>query len=340
MPFVEIDYITSSRSRSRAVPWNMGRLTESSPEEKINALIGTIEADPPEAQDVRVRAVSSLGTLLSQHPLSDGIQCLLRCIQREHDPQVILHAISVLSRIKAEDGCMTIVDVLLGHHVVIFDEKLADEDEMLRLRCGAANALGRLGDNRAIIPLMSVLNDKNENYRLRLAVAESLGRLGDEYAVNPLLDILRDEREKSIYLKESVAKALGMLGDIRAIEPLIEMLESKKGIRDKFNFLKEQIIEAIGRIGRPNDKAADTLMASLKDEAPSIRLAAVEALGVIGDEDAIGSLRQCVLDEDDDVAKAAIYAIYNLGGEEAVRVLLSLENLPQFLRDELESYIP
>jgi HEAT repeat protein len=210
----------------------------------------------------------------------------------------------------------------------------------MRLRCSAASALAKVGDDRAIIPMMSILNNREENYRLRLAVAESLGRLGDEYAVKPLIDILSDEREKSLYLKESAAKALGMLGDIRAIEPLIDMLESKRGIRDKFNFLKEQIIEAVGRIGRPNRKATDSLILALQDEAPSIRLAAIEALSVIGDESCLEALKACILDENDEVAKAVVYAVYRLGGEQQIRELLLQENLPRFLREELDGYIP
>jgi len=233
--------------------------------------------------------------------------------------------------------------VVLATDVAIFDKApsdFANSDESMRLRCAAAQALGKIRDERAIIPLMSLLNDRDMNYRLRLAAAEALGKIGHDHAVNPLIDILNDEREKSIYLKESAVKALGMLGDIRAIEPLIDVLESKRGIRDKFNFLKEQVIEAIARIGSPNRKATDSLLYALKDSAPSIRLAAVEALAEIGEDDCIPMLAQMVKDTEDDVAIAAIAAIYHLGGETAIRDLLKQENLPQFLRDELESYIP
>ncbi len=312
--------------------------------QKIYELMGMIEARDSHGVENRLRAISSLGDLLLKEPMEAGVLCLLECVRQESEVRIIIQAMSVLSRIKAEDAVPVLIDALLGTHIQIYDEtgtpNFAKTDESMRLRCSAAQALGKIGDNRAIIPLMSVLNNREENYRLRLAVAESLGRLGDEYAVNPLIDILSDEREKSVYLKESAVKALGMLGDIRAIEPLIDVLESKRGIRDKFNFLKEQIIEAVGRIGQPHRKANHSLLNALKDDAPSIRLAAVEALGQIGDEDCIEPLKQCVLDENDEVAKAAVYALYKLAGEAAIRDLLSQENLPRFLREEMEGYIP
>ena len=93
-------------------------------------------------------------------------------------------------------------------------------------------------------------------------------------------------------------------------------------------------------IGNPDRKATDTLIYALSDEAPSIRLAAVEALEAIGDTDCLAHIRPLIYDKEDDVAIAAIAATYHLGGEAAVRELLALENLPQFLRDEIEGYIP
>lgn len=312
--------------------------------QQIYELMGVIDARDKHPIDHRIRAVSKLGDLLLREPMEAGVLCLIECVKLERNTRLLMQAMGVLSRIKSEYGVPVLIDVLLATHIELYENPDPPDfplsEESTRLRSAAAQSLGKIGDNRAIIPLMSILNNKNENYRLRLAVAESLGRLGDEYAVNPLIDILADEREKSVYLKESAAKALGMLGDIRAIEPLIDILESKRGIRDKFNFLKEQIIEAIGRIGQPNRKASDSLLKALQDEAPSIRLAAVEALGAIGDEDCLEALKGRVTDENDEVAKAAVYALYSLAGEGAIRELLSRENLPRFLRDEMEGYIP
>lgn len=312
--------------------------------DNLDALLTIVEDSQGESHDVRIRAISRVGDLASAQANVTAIMALIDCVRQDGDPRIVTHAIGVLSRIKAYSAVPVMVDVLLATHIALYENAgtpgFANSDDSLRLRCAAAQALGRIGDDQAIIPLMSILNDKQMNYRLRLAAAESLGRLGDDHAVNPLIEILKDERENSVYLKESAAKALGMLGDIRAVEPLIAAFEEKRGFRSKFNFLKEQIIEAIGRIGKPDGKATDTLIYALSDEAPTIRLAAVEALETIGDGSCIPHLRPLIHDKDDDVAIAAIAAIYHLGGEAAIRELLTQEDLPQFLRDEMEGYIP
>jgi len=315
----------------------------------IYELIAQIQDRHQVSEELCVSAISKLGTLLADcddpdedYPMACAV--LQDLIANETNTRLVTHTVSVLGRVGVKRFAPLLIDVLLGSQIQLYECQTARQfmasDDSMRLRSAAAYALGKVGDQRAIIPLMSILNDRTQNYRLRLAAAESLGKLGDDYAVKPLIDILSDEREKSIYLKESVAKALGMLGDIRAIEPLIDVLESKRGIRDKFNFLKEQIIEAIGRIGKPDSRTATSLVKALKDEAPSIRMAALDALSVLGDASCLPSIQSCIFDPEDDVAKAAINAVYRIGGEPLIRELLAHDSLPRFLRDELEGYIP
>ena len=197
-------------------------------------------------------------------------------------------------------------------------------------------------DQRAVLPLIAMLNEPGENYRLRLAIAESLGRLGDQQALLPLVDIVNNEDENSQYLKESAVKALGMLGDIRALEPLLDMFESKKGWLNKFTFVKEQLIEAIGKIGGPSDNRTQAaLYQALEDRGQYIRLAAVESLAEVGDEQAVPHLLKRLFDKSDDVAMAAVNTLFHIGGEALIRdILASNDNLPQIIRDELESYVP
>ena len=61
---------------------------------------------------------------------------------------------------------------------------------------------------------------------VRRGAAEALGKLGDTRAVEPLIEALGDGSE---YVRNSAAGALGKLGDTRAVEPLIEALEDEYG---------------------------------------------------------------------------------------------------------------
>ena len=95
-----------------------------------------------------------------------------------------------------------------------------DNDAVLRgFRRGAAEALGNIGDARAVEPLIKALGeDKSE---VRWPAAGALGKIGDKRAVDPLIEELGDDDES---VNSSAAEALGEIGDARAVEPLIKAL--------------------------------------------------------------------------------------------------------------------
>ncbi len=306
----------------------------------LEALIRQVLAKDALITD-RIQAASILAESIDE---PKALHSLLTVLLHDTDARLIMHIVGLLARKRVYSAVMPLVDIVLctGQTAIEqHDKQFSKSDVGLRVRIAAVQALGRMGDERAIVPLMSLLGNQGENYRLRLAAAESLGRLGDTQALNPLLNIVNDEQESSLYLKESAVKALGMLGDIRALDPLLEMFEAQKGIKNKFNFLKEQIVEALGRLGSNHNRAMSALLDSLEDDASSIRLSAVESLSAIGDAKSIPALKSRLFDTDDDVAVAAASALYQLGGEVLIRdILQELENLPQFIREELESYVP
>ena len=74
-------------------------------------------------------------------------------------------------------------------------EKLKDQDEDWRVRCLAAEALGTLGDPRAIEPLIEALTD--EYWDVGSSAAEALWKLG-ESAVEPLIGALKKEQKEDV----------------------------------------------------------------------------------------------------------------------------------------------
>lgn len=89
------------------------------------------------------------------------------------------------------------------------------------VRKNAASALGDLGDERAVEPLIEALKD--EDKYVRKSAAEASGKLGDERLVEPLIEALNDE---DWFVQEKAAAALGKMGDTRAIGPLARLIES------------------------------------------------------------------------------------------------------------------
>ena len=72
----------------------------------------------------------------------------------------------------------------------------------------AAEALGLIGDKRAVEPLIEALKDEVSGVRNRAAVA--IGNIKDARAVGPLIKALEDEDEVS-NVRDSAAEALGKI---------------------------------------------------------------------------------------------------------------------------------
>lgn len=273
---------------------------------------------------------------LDNYPEEQLVQILNFFIPREKNPKTLLHLVRMTGKFNDKSSTSILIDLLL---LKDNKENLDKPEEYLKVRCMAATILGNIKEQNAVMPLLYILNSKDENYKLRLGAAEALGRIGDKYAVAPLIEVVTNEEEKSVYIRESAAKALGMLGDIRALDPLINILETKKGIMDKFTFLKERIIEAIGKLGFRDDKTIKVLSNILMDESSCIRLEAIETLSEIDDERVLPLIAKMIYDEEEDVARGAIAALYNIEGEEYLTDLLKKDDLPGWCRDEIETIL-
>ena len=188
--------------------------------------------------------------------------------------------------------------------------------------------------------MLYCLNNKDENYKVRFACADALGRIGDKYAVAPLIDVVKDEEEKSVYLRESAASALGMLGDMRAVDPLVSILETKQGIIDKFTFLKERVIEALGKLRlSDNERVFNALKVALMDQSPQIRINAIEAIMDSEHPDSYDVIKTCLFDDDDEVKKNALVALYNLQGRSVLDEVIREPLYTDILKIEAVSMI-
>jgi arylsulfatase A-like enzyme len=81
----------------------------------------------------------------------------------------------------------------------------------------AVRWLGRLGDVRALDPLINLLPEVH----VRHLVVVALGELGDSRAYAPLLDVLAWDRNANV--RDGVARGLAVLGDPRAVDVLMPL---------------------------------------------------------------------------------------------------------------------
>jgi HEAT repeat protein len=172
----------------------------------------------------------------------------------------------------------------------------------------AAVALGKLGDPRAVAPLIPCLQDKDRS--VARAAAESLVKIGQP-ALRPLIACLNDT---SAEVRRTAVQALGQLRDKQAVGPLVACL------RDTEGSVCSEAANVLGTLG--DQQATDPLIDCLRDERANVRSAAAGALGKLGDKRAVDGLVACLKDEQSTVRGTAVDALGKLGDQGAVEPLL------------------
>jgi len=164
----------------------------------------------------------------------------------------------------------------------------------LEVRAKAAEALGKIGDKRAIEPLIAALRDKDD--RVQQAAAEALGKIADERAVEPLIAALKGENSR---IRKVAAETLGKIGNKWAIRPLVEALKDEKvevrksaakaleniGWQPTNESEKAAYYVAIGdwdKVARLDGPAVDILISDL--QIKGLQQAALHQLVKLGDE--------------------------------------------------------
>ena len=124
-------------------------------------------------------------------------------------------------------------------------------DTDYELQCLVITALGEIGNKQAtdlLIPL--VLN--NGAMRVRGTAAAAIGRIGDDRAIVPLITVIENEREDEA-VKETVAWALSQLDEDHVALPLFRYLKKshKKLFAPMTNFESDpaKVAEADGSQG-------------------------------------------------------------------------------------------
>jgi HEAT repeat protein len=118
-------------------------------------------------------------------------------------------------------------------------------DARVAVQWKGAEALGRIGDPRAIPVLRTMVLDSDAP--VIYAAVEALGELGGEEA----LEALRRAPRRNRLVRMRLATALGKIGGSHAVEMLAELA------RDPMASVRHRAFEALVKIGSPS--AADVL---------------------------------------------------------------------------------
>lgn len=285
--------------------------------------------------DVCLRSVLDLE---KDYEREDLVQIYNHFLSVSKSPEILMNLIALSDRLRDRSTLSVLLDLLLMKYNENSEGNVRENYINVRVMC--AKAIANYRDTNAVTPLLYCLNNKDENYKVRFACADSLGKIGDRYAVAPLIDVMKDEDERSVYLRESAASALGMLGDSRAVDPLVSILETKQGIIDKFTFLKERVIEALGKLRlTDNSRVFNALKMTLMDGSAQIRINAIEAIMESGHPESFEAIKGCLLDDDDEVKKNALIALYNIEGRRVLDEIIKDTTYPDILKVEAVSML-
>ena len=278
--------------------------------------------------------VENIANLEEFYDASELVEIYNYFLTTVEEPEILMSVIKLADAYKAASTLSILLDILL-----LKKENIKDVDNLINVRVLAAKAISNYKDTSTVGALLYCLNDKHENYKVRLACADALGRIGDRFAVEPLIDVVKDEDEKSVYVKESATVALGRIGDVSAIEPLVSIIEGKQGLWDKFSFLKERIVEALGKLNINNKRVFNVLKQSLMDSSAMVRINAIEALMNSEYDEAEKLIRTALKDEDKEVQRNALIALYNMVGRDVLDEVISLPVYSEFLKNEATELI-
>jgi len=283
--------------------------------------------------------ISKIENLEKQYEKAELIAIYNYFLINASDPDVIMYLIRCVDKYRDSSSLEYLVDILLLKNANNSDVNVKEKYNNVRAMC--AKAIANQKNTSVVSSLLYCLNNKDENYRVRLACADALGRIGDRFAVAPLIDVVKDEEEKSVYLRETAVSALGLLGDARAIDPLVSILETKQGIMDKFSFLKERVIEALTKMSfSDNERVFRALKNSLADESPQVRINAIEAIMNSEHPKSVEVIKKCLeTDEDEEVKKNAMIALYNLTDRSVLDAVIASEKYSDNLKMEAVAII-
>lgn len=180
---------------------------------------------------------------------------------------------------------------------------LVDPD--MNVKNAAAEALGKIGDRRAVEPLICALST---DMWLQFPAAIALGEIGDPRAVAPLVTLLPVPGSNI-----PAIQALGRLAHASALEPLAGFLEDEEQALREWSL--EAVVEILTRnapssLPQLSTKAKELLVASLGPDRPSVRKNAAAALGWFKVREALPVLQSLLVDAElRDTARIALEKI-------------------------------
>ncbi len=141
---------------------------------------------------------------------------------------------------------------------------------------------------KPLIPAIKpLLNDTDPS--VRAAAIYTLHTLGEKISLNPLAKYLSSDSPR---VRANVAMLLGLIGEPSAIPMLARSarIPMPRTAKERVELVRIQIAEAMARLG--DQKALVMLRAgTMRNKLPEVQMVSLNAIGLLGDEVAVGALQ-------------------------------------------------
>lgn len=269
----------------------------------VPTLIGLLDDEECRQSLCRHHIINGLGRIGDERAAGPLVR-LLRESSPLKLPGYALPVVTALRRIGGDEAFRGLVEAL----EYLPTEKSVDdpaililrEEESLMVRSEAVNALGDMGDERAIQPLIKVLKSDDgggppRGRKARFAWGNSKTSLQAILAVEKLTKFKQDDRfvsalivaldSKYLIVRKKAAFKLIPFKDNRKIGPLVAALQ------DEDENIRNYAIQGLAIFGREHGElVCDDLIEALNNDDLNVAGIAAEALGNIGDERAVEPL--------------------------------------------------
>lgn len=245
---------------------------------------------------------------------------LINLLNQNLDPDLRSNVIDCLGELKVAE-------------VVPYFISILEEKDISTVHGHVIDALGNIGDPRAIDILSKIYIDRDEDYSEKaMNTLKAIGGPKAEQAIESAKSMKKKQieekvlksiipqlmswsfldRERAYEKIQSLAEAGTIDISKQVIDPLISMLKNKD--------TRENAARYLAKFG--DVKAIPPLLAMLNDKDTGAREVAADALGELGDQRATEPLIQLSREKNQHVRMAASRALGKLGGPGAVEALL------------------
>lgn len=179
-------------------------------------------------------------------------------------------------------------------------DALVDEDSVVKIR--AIEAIGKVGKEGDLIPVILLLKDGDRE--VRLAALEVTGKIGGESSIRHILPLLKDPDKE---VRRKAVEVLGKIASPESVEPLLKIL----GNPDENEAVYREAVMSLIKIG--DQRAAGALINLARDRRrdKTVRIKALFGIGRIKSVEGLEAVIDIIMEkkEDHDIRRAALQSL-------------------------------